>query len=295
MPAHGLIVVLNASAVARHERIECELRERFRALGCDANVIVAAGQDLTDVARQAATRASTVVAAGGDGTVSSVVAGIIGDRTTLGVVPLGTLNHFAKDLRIPLDAQKAVETILGGHVQRVDVGEVNDRVFVNNCSIGVYPDIVRERADRGQGHARWLATAIATFRVLRRSGDVTVRVDVCGQQQRWRTPFVFIGNNEYVIDGVRLGTRATIDQGKLFVYVAPRADPGDLPGLLAKALIGRARQSGAFEVVAARELAIDAWRMKAIDVAVDGEIVRMATPLAYRTRPASLQVVVPRT
>src|SRR6185503_10614222 len=122
MPAHGLIVVLNASAVARHERIECELRERFRALGCDANVIVAAGQDLTDVARQAATRASTVVAAGGDGTVSSVVAGIIGDRTTLGVVPLGTLNHFAKDLRIPLDAQKAVETILGGHVQRVDVG-----------------------------------------------------------------------------------------------------------------------------------------------------------------------------
>jgi diacylglycerol kinase family enzyme len=294
MPHEPIVVVLNAAAVARHERIECELGERFRALGCDANVIVAAGEKLTDVARQAATRASTVVAAGGDGTVSSVVAGIVGNRATLGVVPLGTLNHFAKDLRIPLDVHQAVETILDGHVQPVDVGEVNDRVFVNNCSIGVYPDIVRERAELDNGHARWLATAIATFRVLRRSGDVTVRVDVRGQQQRWRTPFVFVGNNEYVIDGARLGTRATIDQGKLFVYVAPRAQPGDLPGLVAKALIGRARQSGAFEIVAAQELAIDAWRMKVIDVAVDGEIVKMRTPLAYRTRPRSLQVVVPR-
>jgi YegS/Rv2252/BmrU family lipid kinase len=294
MPCQELItVVLNAAAAVRHQHIERDLGDLFRAVGCAATIIVAAGQNLTDVAREAASRASTVVAAGGDGTVSGVAAGIIGCRSALGIVPLGTLNHFAKDLHIPLNVHQAVETIAAGHLQRVDVGEVNDRIFVNNCSIGVYPDIVRERDELRNGHGKWLAMAIATFRVLRRYDGVTVRVDVCGRQQQWRTPFVFVGNNEYVIDGARLGTRATIEQGTLFVYVAPRARARDLPLLVAKALIGRARQSGAFEIVAARELTIDARRMKVIEVAVDGEIVKMTTPLVYRTRPESLQVVVP--
>ena len=295
MPCPGSIaVVLNAAAADRHQSIDRELNDLFRVCGCDAHIMVSAGQHLRDVAQRAAMRAPIVVAAGGDGTVSSVAAGIIGSRAALGVVPLGTLNHFAKDLHVPLDVRQAVDTIAGGHVQRVDVGEVNDHVFVNNCSIGVYPDIVRERDQLRNGHSKWLAMAIATFRVLRRYGGVTVRVDVCGRQQQWRTPFVFVGNNEYVIDGAGLGTRATIEQGQLFIYVAPRARVRDLPVLLAKALIGGARQSGAFEIVAATELTIDTPRTKIIDVAVDGEIVKMTTPLVYRTRPESLPVVVPR-
>jgi YegS/Rv2252/BmrU family lipid kinase len=291
-----IAVVLNAaaSAAARHQHIDSELSDLFSTRGCEARVVtVGSGETLTDVARHAATHASVVVAAGGDGTVSSVAAGIIGSRAALGVLPLGTLNHFAKDLRIPLDLDQAVDVITGGHRQQVDVGEVNERIFVNNCSIGVYPDIVRERNELGNGHTKWLAMAVATFRVLRRFDGVTVRVDVCGRQQQRHTPFVFVGNNEYVIEGTRLGTRASIEQGQLFVYLAPRARVHDLPVLLAKALIGRARHSGAFEIVAAKELTIDARRMTVIDVAVDGEIVKMTTPLVYRTRPGSLQVVAP--
>ena len=135
---------------------------------------------------------------------------------------------------------------------------MNDRIFVNNSSIGLYPDIVEEReALRRQGHRKWPAMAIATLRVLRRYRGVTVRIDVDGRQRNWQTPFVFVGNNEYAIDGIRLGARARLDQGKLFVYLAPRARARDLPMLLAKALVGRASQSGAFEIVAATELTID--------------------------------------
>jgi diacylglycerol kinase family enzyme len=136
--------------------------------------------------------------------------------------------------------------------------------------------------------------AIATLRILRRYRGVTVRMDVHGRQKNWQTPFVLIGNNEYAIDGIRLGSKARVDQGKLFIYLAPRARTRDLPMLVAKALVARARQSGAFEIVAATELTIDTRTARLIRVAVDGEVARMTTPLRYRTCPGALQVVVPR-
>ena len=249
-----------------------------------------------EAAREASARASIVVAAGGDGTVSGVAAGIVGSQAALGVLPLGTLNHFAKDLHIPLDLPEAVAVVAARHIERVDVGQVNDRVFINNSSIGLYPSIVEEReALRRQGHRKWPAMAIATFRVLRRYRGVTVRIDVDGRRRTWRTPFVFVGNNEYAIDGIRLGARARLDQGKLFVYLAPRTRTRDLPMLLAKALIGRASQSGAFEIVPATELTHRHRQGRRLRVAVDGEVMTMSTPLTYRTRPRALQVVVPRT
>lgn len=294
----SIAVILNASAgtAAGHPHIGSELGDLFRACGCDARIIVVrAGHDLKNAARDASARASIVVAGGGDGTVSGVAGSILGSPAALGILPLGTFNHFAKDLRIPLDLRQAVAVVAAGQLARVDVGQVNDRVFVNNSSIGVYPDIVQEReALRRQGHRKWPAMAIATLRVLRRYRGVTVRMDVNGRQKNWRTPVVLIGNNEYAIDGIRLGSRARVDQGRLFIYLAPRARARDLPMLLAKALVGRARQSGAFEIVAATELTIDTRTARFLRVAVDGEVARMTTPLRYRTCPVALQVVVPR-
>ena len=80
-----------------------------------------------------------VVAAGGDGTINAVAAAIVDADKALGVLPFGTMNHFAKDLNIPLDFDGAIETIVAGHVTRVDVGDVNGRIFVNNSSLGLYP------------------------------------------------------------------------------------------------------------------------------------------------------------
>jgi diacylglycerol kinase family enzyme len=295
----SIAVILNASAgiAAGHPHIVSELGDLFRASGCDARIIVLrAGQDLKDAARDATARSSIVAAGGGDGTVSGVAGGIVGSRSALGILPLGTLNHFAKDLRIPLNLREAVAVVATGQVSRVDVGQVNDRVFVNNSSIGVYPDIVQERdVLRRQGHRKWPAMAIATLRVLRRYRGVTVRMDEDGRPKNWPIPFVLIGNNEYAIDGIRLGSRARVDQGSLFIYLAPRVRARDLPMLLAKALVGRARRSGAFEIVAAKELTIDTGSARLIPVAVDGEVARMTTPLMYRTCPGALQVVVPRT
>ena len=299
MPSPASIAVIvnpRGGTAMGHPRIVAELGDLFRAAGREAEIVALRdGQSPVDAARDASTRASIVVAAGGDGTVSSVVSGILESPAALGVLPLGTLNHFAKDLHIPSDLDQAVAVVAAGHVGQVDVGQVNDHVFVNNSSIGIYPSIVEAReALRAEGHGKWPAMAIATALVLRRYRGVTVSIDVEGRRRTWRTPFVFVGNNEYAIDGIRLGERSRLDEGKLYVYLAPRLRARQLPLLLAKALIGRARQSGEFEIVPAAELWIGLARVRRLRVAFDGEVTQMRQPLHYRSRAKALRVVVPR-
>lgn len=299
MPAPASIaVIVNSGAGTATARpgIATLLADLFRAAGRDAEIIaLREGQSPADAARSASARASIVVAGGGDGTVSSVVAGIIESPAALGILPLGTLNHFAKDLHIPLDLREAVAVVAAGHIGQVDVGRVNDSIFVNNSSIGIYPSIVEAREElRRQGRGKWLAMATATLRVLWRHRGVTVSIDVGGRRRTWRTPFVFVGNNEYTIDGIQLGARAALDEGRLFVFLAPSVRARHLPLLVVKALLGRARQSGEFEIVPATELWIDASRARRMKVAFDGEVMTMRTPLHYRTCPKALPVVLPQ-
>jgi diacylglycerol kinase family enzyme len=290
-------VLLNPAAGGSRGGPEGEIARLFAAAGWQAEIhMLRSGHDPADAARTAGAGGSIVVAAGGDGTVSRVAAGVIAVDGTLGVLPLGTLNHFAKDLHIPLELDEAVRTVAAGRVGRVDVGEVNDRLFVNNSSIGLYPNFVHVRDQlRRQGHRKWTAMAIATARVLRRYRGVRVRLDEGGRERVWRTPFVFVGNNEYAVDGINLGSRASVDRGRLFVYLAPRVRTRELPLLLLKALAGRAGRSGEFEIVASTELRVDTLRPhRRLRVALDGEVTKLATPLHYRTRPGALKVMLPR-
>ena len=232
-------------------------------------------------------RPEAVVAGGGDGTVSAVASALAGTTTPLGVLPLGTLNHFAKDAGIPLDLPKAVATVAARYARRVDVGRVNDRVFINNASIGVYPSIVESRDRlREQGRSKWAALVLATMDVLRREGEVTIRLEDDRATILARTPFVFVGNNEYLAEGLRLGARARLDAGKLYAYFAPPVRTRDLPKLFVYALIGRARREHALESMAETEFWIDT-PAPTINVACDGEILTLVTS-------ASLSIVARR-
>lgn len=141
-------VILNGSAGAGHDDATAHaLREQFRQAGVEAQVVLAAnGGEMTAAARKALAAASdVVVAAGGDGTINAVASVLAGSGVPFGVLPLGTLNHFAKDIGMPLELEEAVRTIGAGRTRRVDVGQVNDRIFLNNSSLGLYPDIVHDR------------------------------------------------------------------------------------------------------------------------------------------------------
>jgi diacylglycerol kinase family enzyme len=212
-----------------------------------------------------------------------------------GVLPLGTLNHFAKDLGVPLNLDLAVANIAsGGHV-RVDVGEVNGRVFLNNSSLGLYPDIVRDREQQQSrlGRGKWLAFAWAALAALRRYPFLSVRLSVNGEEHARRTPFVFIGNNEYLMQGFNIGARARLNGGMLSLYVAQRPSRLGLVRLAWHALSGTLAQQRDFDVLLAPELAIDT-RHKRMRVATDGEVTVMETPLTYRMRAGALIVIVPK-
>ena len=287
-------LILNASR-ADAQAVASRFSEICAARSAQLHVDICDGAGLTDAARQAIDRGSTtVVAGGGDGTISSVAGILAGTGVTLGVLPLGTLNHFARDLRIPRDLDAAITTTLEGHVTTVDVGEVNGRVFINNASVGLYPRLVWEREQlQRQGRRKWTAMAAAAWTVWRRYRRVTVMVQPREQPPiRIRTPFVFVGNNAYQLTGLHFGSRPSLKSGQLQVSAAPELTGAGVLGVLGSTLVGRLPSFEQFVSFEVPELTIGALRPR-LGVALDGELVVLAAPLRYRIRPAALRVAIP--
>lgn len=291
-----LRVLVNGTAGTGHgEDLAGRIESRFRAAGAEPRIVLANGSDLGELSRGlVAEKPSRVVAAGGDGTVSAVAAALAGSGVPLAVLPLGTLNHFAKDLGIPASLDEAVRVAVEGRVRELDVGEVNGRVFINNSSIGLYPAMVRrrERQRRRLGRGKWHAMLWAAFNALRAHPFLHLRLELGGQEHRRRTPFVFIGNNVYRMEGLDIGARERLDAGVLSVYLAHRTGRLGLVRLALRALFGRLYEGDDFEAGTTARLRIDA-RHKRLLVATDGEVQAMELPLDYRIRPRALRVVVP--
>jgi diacylglycerol kinase family enzyme len=291
-------VIVNGSAGSGHDQDTAQsLRDRFARVGLDAQVTLAGnGAEIVQAARDARDGDfDIIVGGGGDGTINAVASELVGTGKPYGVLPLGTLNHFAKDLGVPLDLDQAVQVIASGRHKQVDVGEVNGQLFLNNSSLGLYPDIVRdrERQQRRLGRGKWLAAAWASLSALRRFPFLSVRLTVEGQRLARRTPFVFIGNNEYLMEGFSIGERARLDAGTLSLYVAQH--PGRL-GLLRfalRALMGTLAQDRDFDVLLTTDFEVETLR-PAVRVATDGEVTVMQSPLRYRVLAGALTVIVPK-
>jgi diacylglycerol kinase family enzyme len=236
-----------------------------------------------------------IVAGGGDGTVSAVSAVVAGTAIALGVLPLGTLNHFARDVGLPMDIESAVRVLASGRVIGVDVGEVNGRVFLNNSSIGLYPRLVHhwQRQQERLGRGKWHALLRAALTLLHRYPLMDVRVRTGNQEFNRRTPLVFVGNNAYAMSGLNIGRRARLDSGRLSVYIPRRAGRFGLFRIELRALFGRLDRALDFDLLQTPAVQIDT-RRKYARVAVDGEAAGAVTPLDYRIRRGALRVVVPQ-
>jgi diacylglycerol kinase family enzyme len=273
------------------------MEQKFRDRGVAAQVVrVDSGERIVrEAASAVAAGAAAVVAGGGDGTVSAVASQLAGTAVPLGVLPLGTLNHFAKDLGIPLDVDEAVSVIAAGHAVPVDAGEVNGRVFVNNSSLGLYPDIVldREHQRRRLGRGKWTALLAACMRALQRYPVLSLHIDADGEGLARRSAFAFIGNNEYAMEGFDIGERGSLCEGRLSLYVTQRTGRFGLLRLALRALTGRLRQASDFDALTVSRLRVDTGKSH-LHVATDGEVSVMRTPLEYRIRPGALRVLVPK-
>ena len=288
-------VIINAAAGTGYKADWAEqLTGKFAGHGMQARVTMAKTGSEVLAAADAALAAGIriIVAGGGDGTLNAVAGKLIGHDVAFGILPLGTLNHFARDLHIPLELDDAVRTIAGTHRRKVDVAEVNGRIFLNNSSLGLYPDIVRHRElqQRRLGRGKWRAFFWALVAAVRRYPFLNVTVLVEGVEHKRRTPFVFVGNNVYQMEGFHIGERTALDGGRLSVYATNRTGRSGLLMLMLRALVGRLRQARDFDVMTVTELLIETHH-KRLRVSTDGEVNLLATPLRYRIRPAALTVI----
>jgi diacylglycerol kinase family enzyme len=293
--AGGISVIINErSGTAARVDAGQEIQALFAKAGASARIErVHNPGDIAARARQAAGRGDTLVAAGGDGTISAVAAVAVATGSTLGVLPMGTLNHFAKDLHIPLDLPGAVAVVVAGHRLDLDVGEVNGHTFINNSSVGLYPRMVWERhAEQQKGHSKWVAFGIAAVRTWRRYSTTSARVSIDGKPLFVRTPFIFVGNNTYIVEGLEIGARTALDRGNISVFVAPECGRFEILMLPFRALARRLGSDPKFMHYDAREARIDLRRLRA-RVSLDGEVVRMQSPLQYRVQAGVLHTIVP--
>jgi diacylglycerol kinase family enzyme len=294
--ASDLTVIVNAGARrADDTAVQRQLVQLFTAKGLQADIQLArSGAEILELARRA-TKAdkSVVVAAGGDGTINAVASELVGSNKVLGVLPLGTLNHLAKDLGMPLDLESAVDVIAQQTLARIDIGEVNGRYFLNNSGLGLYPGIVHERQQQqAQGRSKWLAFFSALLIIIHRYPLLTVRLSTEDRELRRRTPMVFVGNNEYELQGLNMGSRRSLNRGKLFLYVTREMSRWRLLKIGLAALFGRLSDIHDFDALSVSEVSVQARRRR-LRVALDGEVVVMRLPLRYRIHPAALRVIVP--
>jgi diacylglycerol kinase family enzyme len=290
-----VIVNTQSGGVSSGETID-QLEELFKEYGLAAKIHRAQTGDAVErlAASSAAGEADVVVAGGGDGTVSTVASALVNTDKAIAVLPLGTLNNFSKDLRIPQDLDGAVRLIASGHTLLVDAAEVNGKYFINNSSIGLYPRIVRSRERQQRlGRGKWWAAAWAAWRFLWVTPLFRVKLHFDHSEFVRKTPFVFVGNNDYEMDLYNIGRRLRMDEGLLSVYLVHGSGRIGLIDLVLRTVCGRLKQASDFE-----ELRTDGFtvvtRKKRVLVARDGEVSLLTSPLKYKIHPKSLKVIAPR-
>jgi diacylglycerol kinase family enzyme len=271
------------------------LRQSFLEQGTEADVRIIPGQEIAQTAREAvAGGTDAVVAGGGDGTIRSVASVLAGGPVPLGVLPLGTLNHFARDLQIPTDLEQAVRVVATGEVKDLDLGEVNGEVFVNNSVLGFYPPVVKVRDwERRKLHRnKWLATLSAALKVLPKMPALDVGVKADGLAVHRTSHFLFVGNNEYQMSAFAYGARNRFDSGSLYLYIAKSPTRLRLLWLTLLSLVRDLGHTEGFDFWRLPEFTIDT-PASSLPVYLDGEVTTMRPPLRYRTRPHELPVILP--
>jgi diacylglycerol kinase family enzyme len=284
------------AAAAAGSDLADSLAAAFAAAGAEAQIQLLEGSEMCEAIREAAGEGRVVVA-GGDGTAACAAEAIAGSDAELALLPLGTLNHLARDLTIPNAIEDAAKLAVEGEAVAIDLGQVNDHRFVNNASIGLYPFMVRHREGyrSRNGWPKWLASIPAAWDALSRLPHHRLRIDIGRGEKPLVTPLLFVGNNVYSLESGTVGSRASLRDGALSVYAVARRSRFALLWFGVRAMLGRVDR--AIDFVALGECSsltvTSPSRSGLIDVALDGEIRRLSFPLRFEILPGALKIVSP--
>jgi diacylglycerol kinase family enzyme len=301
-PTAPLFIVLNAGS-GKHEAEDVRVTIGVTLTSAGRTFFLHEVSDPTEldsvirhVVAQATDRGGIVVAAGGDGTINAVAEATLGSGCPFGVIPLGTFNYFSRAHGIPSDVQAASQMLLASRAFEVQVGLVNDRVFLVNGSIGLYPELLEEREEAKQrlGRSRWVAIGAALATLLRPHRSLRIEVEAKGRRETIVTPTVFVGNNRLQLARVGIAEGELVELHRLVAVVLRPVGVFGMLGVIVRAIFGRLGEgervrSFAFERMTVRSR----FGTRRFKVATDGEVEELTSPLTFRIAPHPLLLLRP--
>jgi diacylglycerol kinase family enzyme len=287
-----------ASADAKRAAIEGALA----AAGRRGELRFAPSAELAAVARAAALQAkaarSAIVAVGGDGTINAVAQAAHAEGCPMGVVAQGTFNYFARTHGLPLEPGAAVAALLEAEPQPVQVGSVNDTVFLVNASLGLYPELLEDReAWKSRfGRSRLVALGSALVTIMRQQRQLKLRIDQGGTARKVRTPTLFVGNNRLQLEQVGLAEAVAVESGRVAAVMLRPIGTLAMLGLLLRGAFGNLGEAEDVEAFTFDRMVVSPSRLtrhRRVKVAFDGEIARMRPPLVFEAAARPLYLLKP--
>lgn len=309
-----LFIVLNAGSGGRDAAsVRNNLAKLFHEAGQPYELLLCRRpRDLSALTEQAVDQArrrdGVVVAAGGDGTIRFVAQGVLAAGLPFGVLPLGTFNYFARDNGLPQDPVAAAEALLAGLragcERPVQVGQLNDQIFLVNASLGLYPQLLadREKFKQQHGRSRMMARWAGLLTLLRRDTRMLLRIEYTGGQQAngadvIPASMIFVGNNSLQLGEVGLATEAqSVQHGQLAALALPPMSASERVAVALRSMLGQLGDAPNVTHFACRQLVVEPLsrhQRQYVKVAMDGEGARMRPPLVFRVAPRSLRLIVP--
>lgn len=263
-------------------------------LGELAVATVRKGGTIGDAARQAAQGGSQIVLAfGGDGTQNAVAGALAGTGAVMGVLPGGTFNYFARELGVET-LETALAAIAGGRVIQRDLGAINGRIFLNNASFGLYPQILRRREDiyRRWGRSRLAAywSVLVALRDLR--APMHLSVEIGADRVDFHTPLAFVARSAYQLETLGLDGADAVRAGHFALFIARGTSRRALMSAAVRLAMGKSVRGEDFELVVSDRLLIEPREARKL-VALDGEKDRMDAPFRLRVLRGGLRVFAP--
>ncbi len=307
-PEAPLQFVINAAAGSSDAQTKREVIEAaLRAGGRRGDLLLCSPAELSGVAQQAATRAiathTAVVAVGGDGTLNTVAQAAHAVGCAMGVVPQGTFNYFARTHGIPADPTEAVHQLLRSAPAPVQVAGINDRVFLVNASLGLYPDLLEDReAYKARfGRSRWVAFAAACATLLRAQRRLRLHIEMAGTVRDVQTLTLFVGNNRLQLRQFGAEPQDTLagtpGDGSMAALMLRPIGTLSMIGLMLHGAMGRLGEAAGVEGFEFQHMVVQptlAPGRREVVVAFDGEVARMRAPIDIRVLDKPLYLLMPQ-
>lgn len=297
-----LFIVLNAGS-GKHDAGDTQrtLAAVFEAAGRPHTFLLIdrpadIGRKAKEAVRLACDQGGIVVAAGGDGTINGIAQHVLGQPCAFGVLPQGTFNYFGRVHGISQETEVAATALLRAEPTPVQVGLINDKIFLVNASLGLYPKLLEDReiAKSQLGRSRLVAMGAGLMTLLRHRRQLRLTLEAGGRTHEIRTPSVFVGNNRLQFDRLGLAQGEALEQGRLAAIVVRPIGTLAMLGLAFKGALGRLGDAENILSFPITRLTVHPHRRRPVKIATDGEVMHMRAPLVFKVAPQPLLLMVPR-